>query len=308
MNKNLKISVIIPVYNSEKHIKRCIDSILSQKFKGFELILVDDGSSDSSGGICDNYAIKYPNIKVIHTENSGVSSARNIGLSMAEGKYVAFADSDDFLSDNTLRTIYSVAEENTLDVLQYNYYVRDEKGELIPECCTDDISTDVVNPQKYFDSGMCLGYVWATLIRRDIIVDSKICFVQDLSLSEDRVFVMEVLCHSKRVMRISDKLYHYISNPKSLVNTCSTGDFLQLVRVMYDFIQKYPMTKGCSMSYILNNITKVARDSSISDDVIFELVKIDDGRKYSGLTRSTKLFRWLLQVNFKLALWVIRRI
>ena len=94
----MKISIIIPVYNVEKYLRECLDSILAQSYKDFEIILADDGSTDSSGNICDEYSMKYENIKVLHKNNNGLSSARNAGLDIAQGEYILFIDSDDVVS------------------------------------------------------------------------------------------------------------------------------------------------------------------------------------------------------------------
>ena len=103
MNKNPKISIIVPVYNAEQYLRRCIDSILNQSFTDFELILIDDGSKDKSSDICDEYAAKDSRIKVYHKENGGVSSARNLGLDNANGEWIAFVDSDDFIKEDYLK-------------------------------------------------------------------------------------------------------------------------------------------------------------------------------------------------------------
>ena len=112
---NPEISIIVPVYNVEKYLKRCIDSILNQSFTDFELILVDDGSTDNSGEIIDEYAIKDERIKVIHKENGGLSSARNVGIEYSKGNYIAFVDSDDYINKNMYKILYKNA-------IKYNQY------------------------------------------------------------------------------------------------------------------------------------------------------------------------------------------
>ena len=111
-----KISVIVPVYNVEKYLRKCIESILNQTFREFELILVDDGSTDSSGKICDEYALKDSRIKVIHKENGGASSARNAGLDVAKGEYIGFVDSDDWIEMDMYGELYRLIKENNTDI------------------------------------------------------------------------------------------------------------------------------------------------------------------------------------------------
>ena len=113
----MKISIIIPVYNVEKYLRECLDSILAQSYKDFEIILVDDGSTDSSGNICDEYSMKYENIKVLHKNNNGLSSARNAGLDIAQGEYILFIDSDDVVSPVMLETL--MAHVAGYDIVSY---------------------------------------------------------------------------------------------------------------------------------------------------------------------------------------------
>lgn len=124
-NKNPKISVIVPVYNVEKYLRRCIDSILAQTFTDFELLLIDDGSKDSSGEICDEYARNDERVRVFHKENGGVSSARNLGLDNAKGEWVSFVDADDIIYSNNLDILFEVARNNpTINFVIGNYFYK----------------------------------------------------------------------------------------------------------------------------------------------------------------------------------------
>lgn len=116
-----KISIIVPVYKAEPYLRKCIDSILNQTFKDFELILVDDGSPDRCGEICDEYALKDSRIKIIHKENSGRSSARNVGLDIAQGEYIGFVDSDDWIEPDMYEVLYSKAKIESADIIALNY-------------------------------------------------------------------------------------------------------------------------------------------------------------------------------------------
>ena len=120
MDNQALISVIIPVYNVEEYLRECIDSVLNQTFSDFEVILVNDGSTDSSGEICDEYVEKDERVTVIHQKNGGLSVARNIGLSEANGKYVYFLDSDDYISENALATLLNIAENDSSDIVFFD--------------------------------------------------------------------------------------------------------------------------------------------------------------------------------------------
>ena len=121
MNVNPKISVIVPVYNTEKYLKRCIDSILAQSYSDFELLLIDDGSTDASPAICDEYATNDSRVRVFHKPNGGVSSARNLGLDNARGEWIAFVDSDDWIESEMLYLFISKAEKTDSDIVFCNH-------------------------------------------------------------------------------------------------------------------------------------------------------------------------------------------
>lgn len=181
---NPQISVIVPVYNSESTLNRCVDSILSQNFNKFELLLIDDGSTDRSGEICDEYAKKDFRVKVFHKENGGVSSARNVGLDNAKGEWITFVDSDDY--------IYNVAfdkvQSYTTDLLIFNYKIEsDNKLIDAPRIAQYDISQML---EKY----LCFEIFrtpWAKFFRRDIIADLH--FDTEMSIEEDTLFVIQYL-------------------------------------------------------------------------------------------------------------------
>lgn len=116
------ISIIVPVYNVEKYLKECIDSVISQTYKNLEIILVDDGSTDKSGEICDEYSKKDSRIKVIHKENGGLSDARNVALDIAKGEYIGFVDSDDYVEKDMFETLYKLAEEHNTEISSISFY------------------------------------------------------------------------------------------------------------------------------------------------------------------------------------------
>ena len=127
---NPKISVIVPVYNAEKYLQRCIDSILNQTFPNFELLLIDDGSKDQSGEICDEYAKKDSRVKVFHKENGGVSSARNVGIDNAVGEYICFCDSDDWVEKTWLLSFFERMCDNDMLITSFNIYENEKKVEF----------------------------------------------------------------------------------------------------------------------------------------------------------------------------------
>ena len=201
-------TIIVPIYNVEHCLSHCIDSILAQTITDFELLLIDDGSTDKSGRICDEYVKKDGRIKVFHKENGGVSSARNVGLDYAHGEWITFVDSDDWVNENFLENFVEVdSGEDMLCQGFYSpnwHYATDGKVVASPTC--------VVEENQIFDYLVdCfkrehLGYVWCKAFKKKIIRDKSIRFNLDYHLREDLAFVCQ-----------------YCSNIKSISNTAKTG-------------------------------------------------------------------------------------
>lgn len=204
-----KFSIIVPVYNVEKYINRCIDSILYQTIDDFEVILVDDGSSDKSGIICDYYETIDDRVKVIHKKNGGVSSARNAGLDLCQGKYVVFVDSDDYISKDYLQKLYNPNVDMVLCNIKYKninsdkFYILDNE-----EYGIFNVEENILNQiikSKYFCT------VYCKLFRKNIIEDYNIRFIEDLSLGEDTVFVVDYIMQIRNLEIKSDVIYNYIT-------------------------------------------------------------------------------------------------
>lgn len=196
MNNPL-ISIIVPIYNAERYLNCCIDSILSQTFADFELLLIDDGSSDKSGDICDKYAQLDMRIKVIHKPNTGVSDARNCALDIAIGKYVMFMDADDFLClEDALEQLHEVAEQYSLDIVRGEYKAVDDQGNMLFSRSVSKYRMKYAN--HILGSYEFLNYavngeffLWLCLLRRDIIGDLR--FEVGRIFLEDMKFFLELL-------------------------------------------------------------------------------------------------------------------
>ena len=206
--KTPKISIIVPVYNAERCLHRCIDSILAPTFRDFELLLIDDGSKDNSGYICDEYAEKDERVKVWHKENGGVSSARNVGLDNARGEWVTFADSDDWLESNAFAYYDELTNKHTFDYLYCGYYLND-----IPEISDIEGNFDILNflNKSEFDK------LWYGLYSRLVIKDNNIRFNETITLSEDKLFNYQFLKYCCQVYCAKVAFYHYsFGNTESL--------------------------------------------------------------------------------------------
>ena len=202
------ISVIVPVYNVEKYIHRCIDSILAQTFTDFELILVDDGSTDSSGKICDEYSAKDNRVFVIHKENGGVSSARNSGLSKAQGQYVAFVDSDDFVDKHYLEKLLSIKAELCICGARY----LDEAEKFLGVALKTDNKIEKVTEKcilNWYEQG-ALYSVWGRIFMLSIIKEYDLLFDVNTTRGEDTIFMFNYVERCSEVGFISDELYNYV--------------------------------------------------------------------------------------------------
>ena len=213
MNITPKISVIVPVYNTEKYLTRCIDSILSQTFTDFELLLIDDGSKDSSGAICDEYAAKDNRVRVFHKENVGVSSARNLGLDNAKCEWIAFVDSDDWVENDYLKLLYDNNDDLVVSACIY-----EKPNKIVFENLIDkQINIGYNNLTDILMKGVFMT-PYCALYRYDILEDYNIRFDNLLSSREDTLFDWTYIFYINRIRIISNTSYHYCINVNGLSN------------------------------------------------------------------------------------------
>lgn len=218
---NPKVSIIIPIYNAEENLNRCIDSVLKQDFEDFELILMNDGSRDSSGEICDRYAGMDSRVHVIHKENSGVSDTRNQAISIARGEYLQFLDSDDWITPDATGLLVRTAQEHDCDMVISDFYR--VIGERLSH--KGDIQEDGLLTREEF--ALCMmekpadfyyGVLWNKLYRREIIEKHALGMDKDISWCEDFIFNMEYIRHVRNVYALRVPIYYYVKTPGSLVS------------------------------------------------------------------------------------------
>lgn len=201
-----KISVIVPVYNSEKYLHRCIDSILAQTFTDFELLLVDDGSKDKSGVICDDYVTTDPRVRVFHKPNGGVSSARNLGLDNARGEWICFVDADDWLTQDAYETIICNIKSYKTEIVGFGFW-------SVFKAQTYPVEyPSIENGKIYFMREMLLhGWtvVWNTFFRKDFLNYYKIRFTESISIGEDLELLFRAYLHANEIVVIDKLLYYY---------------------------------------------------------------------------------------------------
>lgn len=215
------VSIIVPVYNAEKYLNRCVDSILVQDYPNFELLLMDDGSTDSSGAVCDAYAQKDSRVRVVHKENSGVSDTRNCALDLAKGEYIQFLDSDDWIVPEATRLLVRSMEQYQCDMVIADFYR--VSGERLAQ--KGDIEEDKVMTRQEFAACMIenpadfyYGVLWNKMYRRSIIEEHKIRMDVSISWCEDFLFNLEYIRHASSFYALQVPIYYYLKRKGSLVS------------------------------------------------------------------------------------------
>lgn len=211
------ISIVVPVYKTEQYLRRCVDSIISQTYTDWELILVDDGSPDRSGAICDEYANNDPRIRVIHKPNAGVSAARNTGIEQIRGSWLMFCDSDDYISSDYLENLITPAGDADLVVSGYMLIFSEEKQYTVNKftlasfdrTTAGQILQTTLNTSSF--GGPC-----CKLYKSSIIKENHLFFDEKMKFREDTVFVLSYLCYVERIVTIPQHGYMYINTNTTL--------------------------------------------------------------------------------------------
>lgn len=216
----MDVSVIIPVYNTEMYLSACIDSVLCQEHVSLEIILVDDGSTDASPRICDDYARKYDKIRALHIQNSGPATAKNEGLKIAQGNYIALTDSDDKMQPLMLHKMISAGYEHDADIICCNYKQIDENGNISHLNSTNQ--QYVLNHEEglvhFFSKDKIYSQCWTKLYKRQMLVDHHIENDPGLRTDEDFIFNIRAFTHAKTTIIVDEPLYEYNHRESSLAH------------------------------------------------------------------------------------------
>ena len=214
------ISVIVPIYNVEKYLNKCIESIINQSYSNLEIILVDDGSEDSSGIMCDSYILKDKRIKVIHKENGGLSDARNVGLDKAKGEYIVFIDSDDWIDEKMIEILYNIIKKNNSDIsicdyfLAYNEEIQTQKEDI------EIINLSNIEALKTIydkDLGVCMIVAWNKLYKRNLFKDD-IRYPYG-KIHEDEFTTYKLLYKAEKISYTNQKMYYYRQRENSITSS-----------------------------------------------------------------------------------------
>ena len=281
-----KISIIVPVYNKEKYLRDCVDSILQQTYKDFELILVDDGSKDSSWNIIKEYADKEERVVPIHQENAGVSAARNAGLDSAQGKWICFVDADDYLPKDGIQILVEHGEKSNADIVNANATrVEDDKQFKIFNFNNEIVKGNIYPRLVHFAP-------WAQLFKRSIIEEHHLRYVKGLAYSEDNVFILNYSLYASSIEFVNDSVYNYRINQDSAIQN---KDYKKVAyHQMWAAHEVYKLKdKESSLRNFIINRTKILISSSINAYVYraINVLKINDIiRLYSDFFKETNMF------------------
>lgn len=247
MNNSPQISIIVPVYNAQKYLSQCIDSILAQNFTDFEVLLIDDGSKDQSNLICNQYAQKDKRIKVFHKQNGGVSSARNLGIDKARGKFIVFIDSDDYIDSCYLSILTSV--EADIVITGYSPFGNGDCSKCLE--LTDSLYSNkqIANCLSTILDKLLMRTPWGKLYNLKIIKENSLYFNQHMRIAEDTVFIQTYLLHCKTIAIRNGIPYHYRTSPNedsALKYNLSSDEYLytlnEIIKAYIAISQKFNFT------------------------------------------------------------------
>ncbi len=219
MGNNDLISIVVPVYKVEQYLPKCIDSILAQTYTNFELILVDDGSPDNSGKICDDYAEKDSRVRVIHKENGGLSSARNAGILKATGKYIGFIDGDDYIASNMFECLYQAIQENHAQLSVCDFQNVNDEGECL-QTTTKHMTEDNTISGRELLSSDALSVFWVIACNKlfEKTLFDKTRFYEGKQ-HEDEFFIHKILKQCETIAVVRKKLYYYVQRKNSITGS-----------------------------------------------------------------------------------------
>ena len=236
-NTEIKVSVIVPVYNTEKYLIRCLESLVNQTLNEMEVLVVDDGSTDSSPLILEKYIARFPDrIRVIHKENGGQATARNMGIREARGKYIGFTDSDDYVDNHMFEEMLKAAESEDCDMVECNYHYIQDLKKGTQEIATRGNIRQYKNQKDMFIDPMTVP--WSRLVKREILQKEGLQFPEGL-IYEDTAFCIKMLPYIKKEKYVDKQLYYYILREGSTMTANKSRKVADIFAVLEDILDFY---------------------------------------------------------------------
>lgn len=284
----MKISIIIPVYNAENTIQRCLQSIINQTYNNIEILVIDDGSTDNSFSICKNIASIDNRIKIFHKKNSGPAAARNIGLDNVSGDFVTFIDADDWV-ENTLIENYVSLLCDKVDLYICNYIDEYPSQSIKHPKYNLELTSDNILLLEVFQK-QAFPFLWCKLFRYNVIKDNTIRFDTQLKLSEDNIFIIEYLYHSRGIKLNNKYLYHYSRNQTNSLSTKQYNfeHYLYVTKLIQQYIDLF-VEKKYNIDYIFYSMIWVYLQYALKS-----IQKMDRSQKIRNIQIISKIVQ---QIN-----------
>ena len=312
-NTSPLISVIVPIYNVEEYLDKCVNSILNQTYRNLEIILVDDGSPDNCPKMCDDYAKKDKRIKVIHKVNGGLSDARNAGIEIATGQFIGFVDSDDWILPEMYSRLLDLILRHKADFVVCDL-IRSQ-DDLLPNFKQSKISIEEYNQQEYLNnffkikSQVCEYYAWNKLYRKEVI--EKELYPKGLT-SEDVLGTYKVILNSKKIVKTNEIFYVYRINQNSITGSFSEKDFhlLQIWDSVIDVTKK--RNKNEYLDYALLNRYRINFTLLYRMSINFPAKDLKKNERVSKLLNDLKinekvLLKSKIKISRKIAIFLFCR-
>lgn len=309
------ISIIVPAYNCRDYISKCIESILQQNEADFELILINDGSSDGTDLICKKYASDDSRIKYLEQENQGVATARNYGLSVANGRYVTFSDGDDWLEHNAFSICLDILSKSNADMVKFGYYIEKDNG-TTDKCNIDKprIFNSMAGLLKYTDSIEYHAFVWNMFMKKEVI--QGLHFNQEINWLEDQIFGYQCFMACKRIIYIPNCLYHYRYWDKGSLSSVQSPKVIALASQLEYKIKKR-LTQEDSyqdnindeyrwrLEFLVDTLYSIKSKYRYRKEIRQSIkplypLKLREGRMFFNITRPFVINDLLLRLLFKL--------
>ncbi len=289
---NKLVSVIVPIYNVEAYLEKCITSIINQTYTNIEIILINDGSTDTSLKICQEYQKLDNRIIILNKNNEGLSAARNDGIAKSKGKYICFIDGDDYISPNYIEKLYNDLTKHKADISVCNFYYENYQGSLTKKKeCQNQIYTSTEALKDIFLIQKNLEImVWNKLYKKELFTKNNITFPKSM-IHEDNFVTYKLFAKSKRISLINDKLYYYVQRNNSITNTYSKKrlDVLKSIdEIKAYFISRKDLNEAinCYEFSTYLTIINLLIDKKEDPDTLNKLIKIIKNNKKSYLNNS----------------------
>lgn len=296
---NELITAVVPVYNMGEYLPRAIECLLKQTYCNYEILLIDDGSTDGSGKICDEYAQRYSNIKVVHKENGGLSSARNAAIGNANGKYIIFPDPDDWTEKEYLQTLWNLHQKYNSDLEICGHYISSAKGNVVhnKNASESTFSKEEALSVLMGPFGFC-GFAWNKLYHMDIIRDNKLFFDVELGMAQDLHFAFRYICCCEKIAYNPVPMYYYyqhaggVTNAKMPLTTRKVSGLKTYYKIAELAKEKYPKIEMAAYGTIFNmsmHFTYIYYDSHMQDKALLKQL-CDNMRKYREFFFASSIY------------------